>query len=242
MARDGSILFTIITPTTGKRPRALHHAVQSVETAVRHAGLLPNQVEVLVGFDGVQADPPPTHLPLRGISFPPDNDWGNGIRNLLIRVAQGRKLIFLDDDNALKPNALRLYLKHFSADMIIGRIDTQLAFDKPYIPVQDEKSLVRQCNIDPLCLCLSRDLVANRCQGWAYPGKYEADYLNIRDWHRRAKSVTVLEDIVGVYDYGRSFDNAALSRRQMNMLDRLRAERPPLNAGQVIPMAAFRGQ
>ncbi|WP_348981273.1 hypothetical protein [Salidesulfovibrio onnuriiensis] len=109
--------------------------------------------------------------------------------------------------------------------MIIGRIDTQLAFDKPYIPEDDEGSVVRPCNIDPLCLCLSRELVVDRCSGWGYPGKYEADYLNILDWHRRARSVVVMDDYVGIYDAGRSLDRAALSRRQMNLLDRLSAER-----------------
>lgn len=240
MAMDGDILFTIITPSTGKRPRALQKAVQSVETAVRHAALSPEQVEVLIGFDGVKVQPPETSLPLRSINFPPDNDWGNGIRNMLIRIARGRKLIFLDDDNILKPNALRLYLKHFDVEMVIGRIDTQLAFDKPYIPELDDGSLVRQCNIDPLCLCLSRDLVADRCGGWRYQGKYEADFLNILDWHRRAKSVVVMDDVVGVYDFGRSLDRSALSRRQMNMLDRLSAERrAPRSAAAVRPAMNF---
>lgn len=225
MATDGNVLFTIITPSVGCRPRALQHAIDSVEKAARFAGLGPEQVEVLIGFDGVKGECPRTPLNMRCINFPPDNDWGNGIRNMLIRIARGRKLIFLDDDNVLKPNALRLYLKHFEAEMIIGRIDTQLAFDKPFIPEDDEGPVVRPCNIDPLCLCLSRELVADRCSGWRYQGKYEADYLNIFDWYRRARSMVVMDDVVGVYDAGRSLDRAALSRRQMNMLDRLVAER-----------------
>ncbi|MBG0789419.1 MAG: glycosyltransferase [Desulfovibrionaceae bacterium] len=225
MARDGDMLFSIITPSTGRRPKALQKAVESVETAARFAGLEREQVEILIGFDGVKGAPPKATYPVRTFNLPRDNDWGNGIRNILLGVAAGEKVIFLDDDNAIKPYALRLYLKHFDAEMIIGRADTQLAFDKPFLPEFDAGSLVRPGNIDPLCLCMSRSLVVDRCSGWRYQGRYEADYLNILDWHRRARSVTVLEDVVGVYDAGRSLDNKALSRRQMGLLDRLASER-----------------
>jgi hypothetical protein len=225
MARDGDMLFSVIIPSTGRRPKALQKAVDSVNAAARFAGLERGQVEILIGFDGVKGKKPETGLPVRSFNLPRDNDWGNGIRNILLGVAGGEKIIFLDDDNVLKPYALRLYLKHFDAEMIIGRIDTQLAFDTPFLPRLDAGSLVRQGNIDPLCLCLSRRLVVDRCGGWNYQGKYEADYLNILDWHRRAHSVTVLEDVVGVYDAGRSLDNNALSRRQVSLLDRLAAER-----------------
>ncbi|WP_243544130.1 glycosyltransferase family 2 protein [Pseudodesulfovibrio tunisiensis] len=224
MARDG-ILFTVITPSTGKRPKALQLAVSSVEAAARFAGLGPDQVEVLVGFDGIRGECPTSSLSLRCLRLPRDNDWGNGIRNTLLKLAKGEKILFLDDDNVLKPYAFKLYRKYWDAEMIIGRIDTQLAFDKPFIPVQDDGSLVRQCNVDPLCLCLSRRLVVDRCGGWNYAGRYEADYLNILDWSRRARSTAVLDEIVGVYDAGRSLDNSALSRRQMNLLDRLAGER-----------------
>lgn len=225
MARDGDILFSVITPSTGKRPKALQKAVDSVEEAARFAGLETGQVEILIGFDGTKGKKPKSAYPVRTFNLPRDNDWGNGIRNILLNVAGGEKVLFLDDDNVLKPYTLSQYLKHFDTEMIIGRIDTQLAFDKPFLPVFDTGSLVRQGNIDPLCLCLSRRLVVDRCGGWRYQGKYEADYLNILDWHRRAHSVTVLEEVVGIYDAGRSLDNSALSRRQMNLLDRLAAER-----------------
>lgn len=223
MAMDG-ILFSIIIPSTGHRPRALQVAVQSVEKAARFAGLERDQLEILIGFDGVKSQAPTSAFPVRAFNLPRDNDWGNGIRQTLLKVASGDKLIFLDDDNVLKPYALRLYTKHFDAEMIIGRIDTQLAFDEPFLPRMDEGSLIRPGNIDPLCMCVSRRLV-ERCGGWLYQGKYEADYLNILKWHRRAHSVTVMEEIVGVYDAGRSLDNSALSRRQMNLLDRLANER-----------------
>lgn len=224
MARDG-ILFSIITPSIGLRPKALQKAVDSVEQAARFAGLETGQVEILIGFDGVKGKAPTSAYPVRAFNLPSDNDWGNGIRNTLLKVSNGEKLLFLDDDNTIKVHTLRTYLRHFDAEMIIGRIDTQLAFDKPFLPVEDSGSLVRQGNIDPLCLCLSRRLVVDRCGGWKFQGKYEADYLNIRQWHRRAHSLTVIEDVVGVYDAGRSLDHSALSRRQMNLLDRLAHER-----------------
>lgn len=225
MARDGDILFSVIIPSTGNRPKALQKAVDSVEAAARFAGLETGQLEILIGFDGVRGTAPKSAYPVRSFNLPRDNDWGNGIRDMLLKIASGEKVIFLDDDNVIKPYALSLYIRHFDAEMVIGRIDTQLAFDKPFLPVLDAGSLVRQGNVDPLCLCLSRRLVVDRCGGWKYRGKYEADYLNILDWHRRSHSVTILEEVVGVYDAGRSLDNSALSRRQMNLLDRLAAER-----------------
>ncbi|QJB55432.1 glycosyltransferase [Pseudodesulfovibrio sp. zrk46] len=235
MARDG-ILFSIIIPSTGKRPKALQQAVSSVEKAGRFAGLELGQLEIIIGFDGVKGTRPQSAYPLQCFNLPRDNDWGNGIRQTLLKVAGGEKLIFLDDDNVIKPYTLRLYMRHFDAEMVIGRIDTQLAFDKPYLPVEDEGSLVRQGNIDPLNLCVSRRLV-ERCGGWLFQGKYEADYLNIRKWHRRAHSLTVVEEIVGVYDAGRNLDNSALSRRQMNLLDRLANERGVPATGLGRPMA-----
>lgn len=225
MARDGDILFSVITPSTGNRPNALQKAVDSVERAARFAGLETGQLEILIGFDGVKGKCPTCAYPVRCFNLPSDNDWGNGIRNTLLKIAGGEKILFLDDDNSIKPYTLEQYLKHFDAEMIVGRIDTQLAFDKPFLPVADSGSLVRPGNIDPLCLCVSRSLIVDRCGGWLHQGKYEADYLNILDWHRRTHSVTVIEEVVGVYDSGRSLDNNALSRRQVNLLDRLAAER-----------------
>ena len=176
MARDGDMLFSIIIPSTGRRPKALQKAVDSVDAAARFAGLEKGQVEILIGFDGVKGKMPNAAYTVRSFNLPKDNDWGNGIRNILLNIAIGEKIIFLDDDNIIKPYALRLYLKHFDAEMIIGRIDTQLAFDKPFLPEFDAGSLIRQGNIDPLCLCLSRRLVMDRCNGWRYQGRYEADY------------------------------------------------------------------
>ncbi|MDD3311729.1 glycosyltransferase family 2 protein [Pseudodesulfovibrio sp.] len=225
MARDGDRLFSVIIPSAGRRPKALNQAVTSVQRAADFAGLDRDQVEILIGFDGVKGRAPACAHPVLAFNLPEDNDWGNGIRNTLLKVAAGDKVLFLDDDNTLKPVALHLYLRHFDAEMIVGRIDTQLAFDKPYLPVQDSGSLVRPGNIDPLCLCVSRRLVVERCGGWGFAGRYEADYLNILKWYRRAQSVTVIEEVVGVYDSGRSLDNNALSRRQQTLLDRLAAER-----------------
>ena len=224
MARDGDILFSVITPSTGRRPKALGQAVNSVEQAARFAGLEKGQVEILIGFDGVKGAAPACDYPVHAFNLPADNDCGNGIRHMLLKVAAGSKLIFLDDDNFLKPYALQHYLLHHDAEMVIGRIDTQLAFDKPFLPVQDSGSLIRPGNIDPLCVCVSRRLVT-RCNGWQHAGRYEADYLNILKWYRCAQSVTVIDEVVGVYDSGRSLDCSALSRRQRNMLDRLAAER-----------------
>ncbi len=239
MAMDGNTLFTIITPSTGNRPRALQKAVQSVESAVRHARLSPREMELLIGFGGFRFTPPESTLPMRSINFPPDNRRGNSIRNMLVRIAKGRKLIFLDDDNILKPNALRLYLKHFETELVIGRIDTQLISEEPCIPLFDEKSIIHPENIDPLCVCVNRELVADRCSGWNYQEKHDSAFLNLRDWHRRAKSIAVIDAMVGVYDYGRSMDHAALSQRQQIMLDNLCAARRTMDKSAESARPAF---
>lgn len=222
MDTTSAIEFSIITPSSGKRPRALARAVSSVAEAVRRAAprLGPGQVEMLVGFDGVKGKRPPHEPYVRFFDFRPDNDWGNGIRDLLLKIAKGRRILFLDDDNVLKPGALNVFLNHPDTEMVIGRIDTQLAHDKPYLP-EDEpgRDLVRQCNIDPLCLCLSRELVSVRCGGWGFRGRYESDFLNIRQYHRRAASVEVIPDVVGVYDAGRGLDMGGFSPRQQRLLD-----------------------
>ena len=225
MARDGDILFSVITPSTGNRPKALEKAVQSVEQAARFAGLETGQLEILIGFDGARGKAPACAYPVRSINLPTDRNSGNGIRGLLTNIAQGEKLIYLDDDNTLKPHTFRLYLKHFNAELVIGRIDTQLAFETPFLPRLDSDSFIRPGNVNPLCICVSRRLVVDRCGGWRYREREDADFMNILDWHVNAQSQTVVEDVVGVFDAGRSLDASALSERQADLLDRLIEER-----------------
>ncbi len=93
----------------------------------------------------------------------------------MISLATGSHLMFVDDDNALTDNALTAFLPHLDAEMIIGRIDVHLAFDIPLLPRPgDAAQAVRQGNVDPLCLCLSRDLVVGRGRGWGGEGGYES--------------------------------------------------------------------
>ncbi len=65
MAMDGDILFSVITPSTGNRPKALQMAVRSVEQAARFAGLETGQLEILIGFDGVKGKCPECAYPVR---------------------------------------------------------------------------------------------------------------------------------------------------------------------------------
>jgi hypothetical protein len=225
MARDGDMLFSMITPSTGNRPKALQKTVDSVEQAARFAGLGTEQLEILIGFDGFKGKSPTSAYPVRCITLPPDRNGGNGIRSMLTNIAQGEKLIYLDDDNTLKPQALRLYLKHFDAELVVGRIDTQLALETPFLPRRGSESFIRPGNVDPLCMCVSRRLVMDRCGGWRYRERNDAAFMNILDWHINAHSETILEDVVGVFDSGRSLDASALSPRQANLLDKLIEQR-----------------
>ena len=227
------ILFSVITPSRGDRPRALAQAVASVEAAVEfarlRAGLDPARVEHLVGFDGVDgARPASAPDSLRFFVLPrrqgASSGFGNHIRDALMRAARGRHLLLLDDDNALTENALASFLPHVeadpAADLIIGRVDTSRAFAEPFLPrpapaVADAVAdAVRQGNIDPLCLCLARELAVVRGRGWADEGGYESDFLNIRRYHRRARHALRIDDVVGVYDAGRGLDPEGLNARQ----------------------------
>lgn len=210
------ILFSAITPSCGRRPLALAQAGHSLEEATRRAGLEPGQVEWLVGFDGVAGKRPDTHLPARFVDFPKTGDFGNLIRDRLLRLAKGRRLLFLDDDNAYTPEALALFAAHPEAEMVIGRVDVHLAFPGELIPLPGEpvEAVVRQGNIDPLCLCLSRELVAVRCGGWRNEGGYESDLKNILRYSRRARNVVLLDAVVGIYDAGAGLDPMGRNPRQ----------------------------
>jgi len=225
-------LFSVITPSVGTRPRALALAIASVEAAVEHArvnaGLEPARVEMLVGFDAVEGLRPASTLAgLRYFVLPRPKaatcGFGNHIRHILLRAARGERVLLLDDDNALAPTALASYLPHLAAEMVIGRVDTSRAFDVPFLPrpappgADAVADAIRQGNIDPLCLCLSRELVLTRCGGWADEGGYESDFLNIRKYFRRARGVVRIDDPVGVYDAGRGLDHDGQNARQRRL-------------------------
>jgi hypothetical protein len=213
--KGNSPLYSIITPSVGNRPKALKQAIDSVHTALGAANLAEDALEMLIGFDGVKGERVPAPEYVRFFDLPKDGDYGNAVRNTLLKAAKGKKIIFLDDDNVLSDRALSIYMTHHEADLIIARIDTSLAFDTPFLPVVEEgKEIVRHTNIDTLCICADRELVVDRCGGWSSEGGYEADFLNIARYYRRAKSFVVLDDVVGIYDAGRGLDSAERSAPQ----------------------------
>ena len=207
--------FSLIIPSRGDRPRALALALDHIDAAARKAGLWPDRLEVLIGFDGLRGERVRDFPYLTYYDFPKDNDFGNAIRHGLLKASRGERIIFHDDDNTLAEDAFLIHETYPDAEMVIARIDVSRAFDKAYLPeIVPGREIVRQCNIDPLCLCLSRDLVVNRCGGWQGQ-KYEADFLNIVRYFRRARSVEVTEAVVGVYDAGRGLDENGLNFRQV---------------------------
>lgn len=216
--------YSIITPSTGLRPNALGLAIDSVEAARRHAGLAEDAVEMLVGFDGVRGARVREATFVRWFDFPRDGDFGNAIRNGLIRAARGKRLLFLDDDNALTPEAFVIHEAHADVEMVVARVDTSRAFDVSHIP-RTGSDIMQPGNVDPLCLCLDRELVLTRCGGWTGSPdtghdsgqrafRYESDFVNMRHYWRRARSRAVVEAVVGVYDAGSGLDPQGMNTRQ----------------------------
>jgi len=214
------VIFSVVTPSRGDRPKALAQAGRSLEAAVRHArglGLLEaEQVQWLVGFDGVKGLRPTVNLPATFLDFPKYGDFGNRIRNGLLALAKGSHLLFLDDDNALAETALASFLPHLEHELVVGRVDVSRAFQGVDLLPRPgpEDQILRQGNVDPLCLCASRELVTGRGRGWGSEGGYESDYVNIRRYWQRARSVKIIEDVVGVYDAGRGLDPEGVNPRQ----------------------------
>lgn len=205
--------YSVIIPSRGVRPKALGMAIDSV-LASAEASNLKDAVEILVGFDGVRGERVRTHAAVRWFDLPTNNDFGNALRHALLKASTGQRLIFLDDDNVLTPEAFHIYEANADVEMLIARIDVSRAHPIPYLPVEEDgKPLIRPCNIDPLCLCLARELVITRCGGWQGE-KYEADYHNILRYSRRAASTRLVPDLVGVYDAGRGLDEGGLNFRQ----------------------------
>ncbi len=212
--------YSIIIPSRGDRPKALGHALDCLKLAWEYAGLTEKELEILVGFDGVIGERVRDFSCVRYYDLPQNNDFGNALRHALLKAAKGNRLVFHDDDNALTKEAFSIYEQYPEAEMLVARIDVSRAHDKAYLPEEDaEKPLIRPCNIDPLCLCLSRELVLVRCSGWIGT-KYEADYENILRYSRRARLVQHITDIVGIYDAGRGMDENGLNFRQKALLSR----------------------
>lgn len=210
-------VFSVITPTAGRRPRALAKAVQSVARALAEH---PVSLEMLVGLDGCPREQALAALPeipdfMRVVRFPAWGNFGNRVRDALMRASRGEYFLFLDDDNALTPRAPAVFSGLLPADIIAARIDVTRAFDKPHLPEGPmDASCFRQCNVDPLCLCVSRELALDRCGGWGDAGGYESDFVNIARYFRRARSTAYSREIVGVYDAGRGLDPEGANTRQ----------------------------
>ncbi len=223
MVAASAIEYSVITPSRGDRPRALAHALESAHEAARRAGD-PTRVECLVAYDGVRGGRVrtfPEGPDVRYFDLPPDGDFGNALRAALIRAARGRRLLFVDDDNALTPEAFLIHDRHHDAEMVVGRVDVSRAHDIPWLPRPPRHGVegvarVRPGDIDPLCLCVTKDLVM-RCRGWTRDGGYESDFHNILRYARRARPLVFVEDVVGVYDAGLGLDETGRNLRQQRL-------------------------
>lgn len=98
------ISFTIIIPTIGRE--SLRKVLAQLVTQLQ------GQDEVLVISDGQL--PSPGRIPwstdprIRYLEGEKTNQWGNAQRNLGIRAAKGTHLLFLDDDDEILPDYLKV--------------------------------------------------------------------------------------------------------------------------------------
>ncbi len=206
--------YSFIIPSRGDRPKALGYAIDGILEALHYADLKEEHIEILVGFDGVRGERVRSYPCVRYYDLPSNNDFGNALRHALLKASRAPRVIFHDDDNRLTLEAIHIYESHPHVEMLVARIDVSRAHAIPYLPVEEaDKPLIRPCNIDPLCLCLSRELVVTRCKGWL-GNKYEADYENMFRYSRRAHTTSVITDVVGIYDAGRGMDTEGLNFRQ----------------------------
>ncbi|MGM0611637.1 MAG: glycosyltransferase family 2 protein [Thermodesulfobacteriota bacterium] len=235
MARDP--YFSIVIPTAGQRPKALANALKSVEKSILYLQSTQNintahPAEILIGYDGIEIQKVYDLPYARWYKFPFEGHFGNAIRNGLLKAAKGKFIIFLDDDNALTPHALSAYYPQtLKTEIVIGRIDTSRSFSQKYLPQKrQDGEIIVQGNIDPLCLCCKKELVLIRCGGWRSEGGYESDYLNIRYYCRRAQSIKIINQTVGIYDAGRGLDCSGINERQRRVMilqnDKLPDSRP----------------
>lgn len=223
------IHFSVITPSRGDRPKALALAMASVAEAAETARSrgFDLGVEMLVGFDGRRPEDfvPPGFV--RHVFFPKAGNFGNAIRHALLKAARGERVVFLDDDNALTPEAFCALAHHPRADLVVARIDTSRAFREPLLPrVLPSGERIAQGNVDPLCICVRTDFARVLGRGWEDRGGYESDFLNILRYYRRARHVEFIDDVIGVYDAGRGLDPQGANARQQNLARNARENRP----------------
>ncbi len=207
----GAPLFSLITPSRGDRPLALGRAVDSVAAALRAAGLAADQAEMLVGFDGGVRGERPRDSPSYAISTCPGTGttatpsatpcsappavfaWCSGRR----QRTHPRGLRHLPRPprrgHAGVPHR---HLPRLPRSPLPARLD------------QDARGAPGQHR--PLCLCLARGMVLDRCGGWTSQGGYEADFVNMARFRRRSRRMELDQTVVGVYDAGRGLDAAAM--------------------------------
>jgi len=112
--------FTIITATFDQRPKSLTRAVTSIQnqTYQDYEHILAFQDYSFLTFNDYKINP----LICKNCT-----EWGNKQKNDALKIAKGKWIIFLDDDNILHPNALaclhQLSQKHPKAKVIYSAID-----------------------------------------------------------------------------------------------------------------------
>ena len=82
--------YSIITPSRGDRPKALAQAIDAVKASAESGGVL-GRIEMLVGFDGTSGERVRDYDFVRYYDFPKDNDFGNAIRNGLLKASRGAR-------------------------------------------------------------------------------------------------------------------------------------------------------
>lgn len=122
------------------------------------------------------------------------NDYGSSQKNYLIKISNGKYLIYLDDDNIIYPNYLETIVKNFNDDtgMIISKIDYD-GLDEP-MPVNNE---LRLGKVDTLCL--SVDKYYTKGAIWKNYAGQDYEFIRICEHNilQHNKKVKFIPDVLG---------------------------------------------
>ena len=196
-------LVTVITPTYKRDPKVLHRSIDCLKLQTVPLW------EQLVCSDGEEeqsakqavseaADPRVSYYNTTGKK---EGDFGNTVRSEMLKIARGKYVLFLDDDNIILPDYLELMIKAIeegNVDFAVCRImhfgPLNEAAGKPPIILEGNK--IKLYHIDPLQILVNTKVM--RSVGWDTEVGYLSDGVSLEKLGDKFKHIRV-EKILGIH-------------------------------------------